>query len=116
MINMINRNSAARISETFDTEQPAKLCEAGEKTIDNARLVFIVFLNIDTVMKEAVTSGNLEMLGVSNSGMQMKTVDPEKAQRFFVDLRQHVVPEWIKKQTYNKYDLLYLTRDCYNLS
>ena len=97
MLSGILHESAVRICRYTGRPTAMKVYECSKKSLTCARAVFIVFLSIDSVLRECVAKGDLgELEGAKRHRMAFQAVCPYKAERLFLAIKGEVIAPWIR--------------------
>lgn len=86
-----------------------QILELTRSCTDNLKAVFMAFLNVDEELRHRVITG-------VQDDIKMQPVDPYKTKRFFQELRDIVVTDWLKREQISTQEFLQNCRDLYMLS
>lgn len=91
LINFLNHNCLQRLREATQDNSCDLMYQRGERDLATARAVFLLFLNVDTELKELVLEGKSRII-------QAGPYNKLAAELFFEELRQ-IVTNWLKMET-----------------
>ena len=104
-------DSALRISEYTGRCTAMKVFECARTSLLNARAVFILFLSVDSNLRERVACGDIEGSGAESGTddkchMVFQALCPFKSERLFLGLQQEVIEPWIRHNCNTPSDLV----------
>jgi hypothetical protein len=103
----IVKASVQRMHEITSNEFTAamkRLLDTKQTTLSLLKALFFLLLNVDMTMKELVVNTHMQ---------QIDNMSKEKAKRFFMDLRNITVPNWIKNPDMDINDFLNAVKQLY---
>jgi hypothetical protein len=107
MILGILSDSAVRICAYTGTYTAMRVFECAKKSLLYARAVFVLFLSIDSRLRECVAKGNLgDSENAPKHSAVFQVLSPFKTERLFLGLQRAVVAPWIRHSCNTPSDLV----------